>query len=348
MNVPIIFFSLGIILLGLSLSFSDKLIKLLNSHALQKQWKLLYGMVIGFMLFYAFAIYLFVFDRKELFENLTALILFSGSVFVLFVTIISFSTMKKLIEATDTNKLLNKKNKELDLYTKMLSHDLKSPLRNIGSFATLLKAKMPDSLNVDGMKYLNLIIESVNDTSNLVEQLLDHSKIMELNPEDSFENIDLEEVFNLIQTRLFTDLEKKNAKIYMSNNFGTVYADKQKLGLLFQNLIDNAIKYNISEEPKIQVKFKKEYGKTIIAINDNGIGIDKKYHTKIFNPFERLHSNDVYKGAGIGLANCKEIVEQMNGDIWLESEPGYGSTFYVSLPTYAPEISALTGTDVNF
>lgn len=348
MNIPIIFFALGIILFGLSLSFSDKLIKLLNKHALQKQWKVLYGMIIVFMLFYAFAIYLFVLGRQELFENFTALIFFSGAVFVLYIAMTSFSTMKKLIEATDSNKLLNKKNKELDLYTKMLSHDLKSPLRNIGSFATLLKAKMPDSLNIDGMKYLNLIIESVNDTSSLVEQLLDHSKIMELNPEDSFEIIDLEQVFNVIQTRLYTDIEKKNVKINMTNNFGTVYADKQKLGLLFQNLLDNAMKYNISDAPKIQVKFKKEYGKTIISIADNGIGIDKKYHTKIFNPFERLHSNDVYKGAGIGLANCKEIVEQMNGDIWLDSEPGFGSTFYVSLPTYAPEISAVAGSRISF
>ena len=348
MDIPIIFFALGIILLSLALSFSDKLIKLLNEHALQKQWRILYVMIVCFMLFYAFAIYLFAFDIKFIFENIAAFIFLLGAIFVLTVVVISFSTMKKLIAATDSNKILNKKNKELDLYTKMLSHDLKSPLRNIGSFATLLKLKMSDSLNVDGMKYLNLIIESVNDTSNLVEQLLDHSKIMKLNPEDNFDNVDLEEIFNLIQTRLYTAIEKKNVKISFTNNFGSVYADKEKLGLLFQNLIDNAIKYNISDEPKIKVKFKKEFGKTIIAITDNGIGIDKKYHTKIFNSFERLHSNDVYKGAGIGLANCKEVVEQMNGDIWLESNPGHGSTFYVSLPTYTPEISAIANSKINF
>jgi len=111
-----------------------------------------------------------------------------------------------------------------------------------------------------------------------------------------------------------------------------VIADENKMIQLFQNLVGNGIKYNESKTPHIHVSAKEEINEWIISIKDNGIGIEKQYHDRIFLIFQRLHSRDAYSGTGIGLAICKRIVDQHKGRIWLESEPGKGSVFYFSLP----------------
>ena len=109
-------------------------------------------------------------------------------------------------------------------------------------------------------------------------------------------------------------------------------ADDVQIGRTFQNLIGNAIKFCDSNSPQVHLSAQKDDGEWIFSVKDNGIGIAPEYSEQIFKIFKRLHTRDEYKGTGIGLAVCKKIVERHNGRIWVESEPGKGSTFYFSIP----------------
>jgi light-regulated signal transduction histidine kinase (bacteriophytochrome) len=151
---------------------------------------------------------------------------------------------------------------------------------------------------------------------------------------EEFNEVNTEEVFDNVLQNLKSSIEENNAEI-THDKLPTVTADKTQLNQLFQNLIGNAIKFKKPDKPpKIHISARKDEEKNeyVFSVSDNGIGMEPQYAERIFVIFQRLHTRDVYKGTGIGLAIVKRIVERHGGCVWVESSFGVGSTFYFTIP----------------
>lgn len=226
-------------------------------------------------------------------------------------------------------KLLNSKNEELKLFASKASHDMKEPLRMIGSFSGLLKKRHCHQLDASALEYLN-IIENANKRMNqLLSDLLDYT-VAGANTQVKQE-ISLNEIMHFVQQNLQLAIEEKNAIIEVEN-LPILKGHQTDMMQLFQNLVSNAIKFCDLESPFIRVTARELKNDWEIAVHDNGIGISTENQFKIFDIFTRLHSRQEYEGTGIGLAICKKIVQQYDGEIWVESELGKGTSFYFTLP----------------
>jgi len=235
----------------------------------------------------------------------------------------------KQLLASRTTELI-KSNEELERFAYIASHDLKSPLRNIISFAMLLEKEMGEKVTAKEKEYIDFIKKGSHKLNTLIEDVLNFSKIS--NNFDKQEVVDSNSVINEIKEMLRNVLKKKNVTIEIQNELPKLKAKKSSILLLFKNIIENGIKYNNSKNPKINISTKEEGGFFKIEFKDNGIGIDKKYHNSIFDMFSRLHTESTYEGTGLGLALSKKIIDEMNGHIQIESELGQGSSFIVAFP----------------
>ncbi len=235
------------------------------------------------------------------------------------------------------NKDLNKQsvalvtsNKELEQFAYVASHDLQEPLRMVTSFLTLLEKRYNDVLDEKGLKYINFAVEGSKSMRQIILDILEFSRIN--NSEEKYESIDLKDIINdisLLQSKL---IKEKKAKIIFEE-LPKVYSIRHYLSQLFQNIISNALKYSKEDVPlQITINSKEYKNYYRIAINDNGIGIEKEYYEKIFIIFQRLHGKEKYQGNGMGLAIAKKIVDKLNGEIWVKSKAGIGSTFYIKIP----------------
>ena len=237
------------------------------------------------------------------------------------------------------NRKLERKNDELQRFAYIASHDLKEPLRNIGSFATLLKRRFKGELGEEADDYIDFITNNVSRMYDLLHEILIYSK---LENEDILEElVSLEEVVNMV-IGTFKGKIMENGVDIMVANLPDVKGHKLHLGQLFQNLISNSIKYSDKKNPKVEIGIKEKFqGNDIVFfVKDNGIGIDMEFRDQVFEIFKRLHGKDDYEGTGVGLAICKKIVNQNNGEIWVESELGKGATFYFTLNT-KPKLNTL-------
>jgi len=234
----------------------------------------------------------------------------------------------KLLE--EKNKFIEERRKEMEQFTYAASHDLQDPLNATIGFGMLLKEKSESYLPEDDKLYLDMMLGSSERMKTLIRDLLEYSKI---GIDDTKERFTIKEVMDEIIIDLDPRIKSSKAEVKINDyeNF-TLHAKKSEIRRAISNLISNGIKYQpVNQVPEIEVDIKqikeKQKFKTLIKIKDNGIGIEDKFKDKIFDVFKRLHNNEEYEGTGIGLANCKKIIDRYDGEIWVEDNPDGGSVF---------------------
>jgi len=225
------------------------------------------------------------------------------------------------------------RNEELEQFAYVASHDLQEPLITIISFIDLLGEEYGDKLGEVGKQYLDFISESSSGLSSVVEDLLDYSK---LGKHHEMTKVDCNELVEAIQRDLTSTISKSKAT-FAVGELPEITGFKTELRLLFQNLISNAIKFCAEDTPPHIIITAEKGTNWTFSIQDNGIGIAKGNQEKIFTIFQRLHSKNDYEGTGIGLAQCKKIINLHGGEIWINSKQDLGSTFCFSIPFYEHE-----------
>jgi signal transduction histidine kinase len=224
---------------------------------------------------------------------------------------------------------LARTNAELDQFASVVSHDLQEPLRMITAYINLLQTQYGGKLDRDADEFIGYAIDGTKRMQRLINDLLTYSRVGTRGKE--FIPADCNEVLARSLLNLIAAIDESGARI-THDQLPTVPCDEFQLGQLFQNLIDNAIKYRGGKPAEIHVGCLRDGEMWRFAVTDNGIGIAPEFAERVFVIFQRLHTRQEYPGTGVGLAICKKIVERHRGKIWLESEPGKGSTFYFSLP----------------
>ncbi|MBK8415534.1 MAG: CHASE3 domain-containing protein [Bacteroidia bacterium] len=262
------------------------------------------------------------------------------------VTFEDISTEKQYeIQLENTIQELKRSNNELEQFAFVASHDLQEPLRKIQSFGDRLKIKSQEELRAESILYVDKMLSAANRMSNLIFDLLSFSRLAKNN--DAMHETDLNQVMNEVLTDLEVVIQQKNAEISFPP-LPVINAISTQIYQLFFNLIGNALKFSKADEtPKIEITVTpfsrsiqdKHTPKSMlkipfikIEISDNGIGLDNTYSERIFEIFQRLHGKSEYQGTGIGLAICKRIVTNHNGNIYASGIPGTGTTFTVELP----------------
>lgn len=220
-------------------------------------------------------------------------------------------------------------NKELEKFAYIVSHDLQEPLRTISSFVTLLRKRYLGKLDEDADTFIDFILDGSERMQGLIQALLTLSRIGRQELEHL--PVDTDAVLDQTLADLHTTLEEAKADV-TRDPLPIVEGDTQQLGMLFQNLIGNAVKFRGEATPCVHVAAQRQDQAWRFSVSDNGIGIPEKFHNRVFEVFRRLHSRSKYSGTGIGLSICKKIVERHGGSIWVESEEGNGATFFFTMP----------------
>jgi light-regulated signal transduction histidine kinase (bacteriophytochrome) len=222
---------------------------------------------------------------------------------------------------------LRRSNADLQQFAYIASHDLQSPLRNVEGFSKLLARRYKDRLDEKGNEFVFQIANGVKEMQALIRDVLEFSRV---GSGSAFTSVDAALCVDKALANLKEEMAEKKAEIIVDEALPKVSGDPAQLVNLFQNLIGNSIKFS-SERPKIHISAKKEDGRWVFSVKDNGIGVDPEYAGKVFDIFQRLHSKADYPGTGIGLAICKKIVERHGGRIWVEPAPDKGATFSFTL-----------------
>jgi len=229
----------------------------------------------------------------------------------------------------DNNTELKRSNKDLEQFAHVTSHDLKGPLKTISGLTSLIAKEYADKLDVSGTKFLNIIESSTQRMSKLIDSILTYSTVG--NKDTIYSKFNLNELVKAKLLDLSLKIESKNA-IVKIGELPDIVGHEQQIGMVFYNLINNALKFNNQPQPIILVKHEpNEEGYWKFLVKDNGIGIEPKYQQKIFGMFKRLHSKNEYEGTGIGLSVCQKIVLRHKGEIWFNSKPGEGTTFFITI-----------------
>ncbi|MGH1485657.1 MAG: ATP-binding protein [Cellvibrionaceae bacterium] len=235
---------------------------------------------------------------------------------------------KEKIEALVDKLMLS--NSDLERFAYSCSHDLQEPVRMVMSFSELLQARIGDTLDEKSTKYLDYILKGALSAKQLIKDMLDYSRLDQTTTKKEWMSVS--ELCQQVEVMIVATLEQSNGRFEYQKDELKIYVVAPQMVQLLTNLITNGLKYNDSDKPEVNLSVIKEDNHWLICVQDNGIGIDPRYNEKIFEVFSRLVSKREYDGSGIGLSICQKIVEKHDGKIWVESELGKGSEFYVRLP----------------
>lgn len=225
---------------------------------------------------------------------------------------------------------LSRSNQELEDFTYVVSHDLKEPLRSISAFSSFLLEDYSNDLDDKGKEYLEILIRSSERMRQLIEDLLELSRIGRI--QDPLGWVDTNLLLKEVIEDLTGAIADKQAEMRIEPELPAIFGESVRVRQLFANLISNGLKFNMGKKPQIEVGFIPGTRSNTFYVRDNGPGIDPRYHEKIFQIFQRLGPRDEVEGTGAGLTICRKIVEGMGGKLWLESEVDQGATFYFALP----------------
>ena len=227
------------------------------------------------------------------------------------------------LKMQEKNAALLNKNLELERFAFITSHDLREPIRNISAFTDLLRRKIDDPESVE---YLGFIKAATTKMYKLIDSILTFTKVN--SKKEQFELVDLNQIVQDVKENLHQKLKENNV-IFSCPELPQIYGSASQLAILFQNIIENAIKHNEKKQPKIDIQFQESAMEYTFSVKDNGKGVDKQYFEKMFQPFSRLDADN--EGSGLGLSIAKNIVKQHNGKIWLDSRVGIGTTIHFTL-----------------
>jgi PAS domain S-box-containing protein len=253
----------------------------------------------------------------------------SGELLQVVVTFIDVSDLKRaeedLLARTED---LARSNAELEKFAYVASHDLQEPLRMVASYTQLLQRRYEGQLDDDADEFIAFAVDGATRMQRLINELLAYSRVGSQGVE--FMDTDLEIVLGDVLKVLDITTTESGTTI-THDPLPTVACDPTQIGQVFQNLLANAIKFCGDDPPRIHIGVESSAGEWVFSIQDNGLGVDPEYFDRIFVIFQRLQSRTEYPGTGMGLAICKRIIERHGGRIWIESDPGKGSTFFFTL-----------------
>jgi two-component system, sensor histidine kinase len=223
---------------------------------------------------------------------------------------------------------LEQSNRDLEQFAYVASHDLKEPLRTISSYTQLIESRYKNKLDAEADEFIGFIVQGVHRMDNLINDLLIYSRLT--TKEHPNEWIDCADIVEIVLLSSAENIKINKAKIEI-RPLPVIFANRVYMIQVFQNLINNAIKFRAKNPPEVSISAEEKPTYWLFSVRDNGIGIEKKYEDRIFNIFQRLNSREKYEGTGIGLTICKKIIEQIGGKIWFESEVNKGAAFYFTV-----------------
>jgi NO-binding membrane sensor protein with MHYT domain/signal transduction histidine kinase len=224
---------------------------------------------------------------------------------------------------------LARSNADLEVFAYVASHDLQEPLRMVTSYTQLLARRYKGKLDTDADDFISFAVDGARRMQTLILDLLCYSRVTTKG--QSLQLTQTKAACATALQNLQTSIKECNAVVNVGA-MPSVLADEAQVAQLFQNLIGNALKYRNERRPEIQVTARANGKEWVFSVQDNGIGMEPQYFERIFQMFQRLHTREQYTGTGIGLAICRKIVERHGGRIWVESQPGEGSTFLFTIP----------------
>jgi len=247
------------------------------------------------------------------------------------VAAIAIEKAKLYQETLEKSTEIEARNKELDDFTYVVSHDLKEPLISVEGYAKILRQEYEDSFDESGREYVKSIVESCSHMKRLIEDLLLLSRVSKLAEKRT--PIDLYSLIQGVLEEMQYTLRERQAVIEIQPTLPKVLGVDQHLRIVFRNILSNGVKFCDKQVPRIVIKHVPRGHQTEILVSDNGIGIEEEYFERIFMIFQRLHMKEEYEGTGAGLTIVKKIIEGLGGQIWVTSKKGEGSTFHFTLPT---------------
>ena len=247
---------------------------------------------------------------------------------------IALSQAELLASEIKQRQELARSNSELEQFAYVTSHDLQAPLQTISNYAQLLEHRYRDRLDEKADKYIGYIVSAVDRMRKQIEDLLEYSRVDR--QQNTFCATDFSLIIQQAIANLAAKIEANQAEISVPTKLPTLVVDRSQFITLFQNLIGNSLKYRSEQTPYITIKTELQDNFYLFSIEDNGIGIESKFHQRIFQIFQRLHTQEEYPGTGIGLAICQKIVQRHGGKIWLKSISNQSTTLFFTVPKASP------------